>query len=104
LTTLPGVDLGHDERGGRWAFGVGRGQRSRAPGRRPHDRERVPYLVRNRRRELSQGRELLALCDARARRVERVAGGPLAPSPLDGVAEEIAEERERAPDQTATSA
>jgi hypothetical protein len=72
------VDLRDDERRRTMAVRVARRQRLAEPlGRGAHDGQRVPHLVRDRRRELSERRELLALRDARARDVERRRGHAL---------------------------
>ena len=91
------VDLGDDEDAARWPSASSPGERLGEPlRRRAHHGERVAHLVRDRRGQLAERRQLLALGHARAGRVERSGCGPLAPPRLDGVSEEEAHDCKRA--------
>ena len=64
--------------------------------------QRIAHFVRDRGGELSKRCQLFVLNQLRARRIDRFdlianqsSGLPLAPAPIDGVAEQIAKDRER---------
>ena len=81
----------------RWPLGVARRQRLAEPlRRRAHDGERVPHLVRDRRRELARAPRASRSAPTRERAASSAAvAGALAPPRLDDVAQEEAEQRER---------